>query len=224
MPISPDEITRKEFLPTTDGYDRQEVRAFLEIVAADQKRLLDKIESLTPDADDVAEVGSQVAAVLQRAGHLAETMTAEAEQKAAVTRRRVEEESEMLRSATSEAVERLRQEAEQYSYEVRVAAERAAREQQFNAADKVGRLLAGEAAVREKLYALETTLQAMRGDLSAAAESVLPEMKDIGRPLPPAPPPEDRPAVIDLREEPVALGTSHSREANGSPSNGVHQH
>jgi DivIVA domain-containing protein len=220
MPISPDEITRKEFLPSPDGYDREEVQAFLRIVAADQHRLLDRIEELTPTDDGVAEVGTEVAAVLKRAGDLARNLTTEAEERAAATRRRVEEESQMLRNATAEAVDRLRQEAEQYSYEVRVAAERTAREQQFNAADKVGRLLAGEAAVREKLYALETTLQAMRGDLRDAAESVLPEMKDIGRPLPPAPP-EDRPAVIDLREEPVALGTS-GREPNGKPANGVH--
>ena len=120
----------------------------------------------------------------------------------------------MLRNATAEAVDRLRQEAEQYSYEVRIVADRSSREHQLQAADRVGRLLAGESAVREKLYALETTLQSMRGDLRGATEAVLPEMRNVPPPLPRMPR-DEAVSVIDLREDPVAIG------ANGAPSNGA---
>ncbi len=217
MPISPEEIHRKEFFVSREGYDREEVRAFLQLVANDQRILLERIESLTASPEQAGDVGSEAAAVLARAGELAERLTTEAEENARATRAQVEEEAAMLRRATEEAVERLRQEAEQYSYEVRITAERAAREQQLQAADRVGRLLAGESNVREKLYALETTLQAMRGDLRAAAEGVLPEMKNIGRPLPPAPP-EEPAQVIDLRDDPVAIGANGGRDSNnGAP-------
>ena len=217
MPISPEEIKQKEFFALRDGgYDPEEVRAFLELVANDQRILLDRIESLTSSPERMGDVGSEVAAVLQRAGEIADRLTSDAESNARTTRSKVEEEAAMLRSATAEAADRLRQEAEQYSYEVRITAERAAREQQLQAADRVGRLLAGESAVREKLYALETTLQGMRGDLRDAAENVLPEMKNIGRPLPPAPP-EEPAKVIDLREDPVAIGANSGGESSNAP-------
>ena len=217
MPISPEEIKQKEFFVARDGgYDREEVRAFLELVANDQRILLDRIESLTSAPERMGDVGREVTAVLQRASEIADRLTGDAENNARTTRSRVEEETAMLRSATAEAVDRLRQEAEQYSYEVRITAERAAREQQLQAADRVGRLLAGESAVREKLYSVETMLQAMRGDLREAAEKVLPEMKNIGRPLPPAPPKEPA-QVIDLREDPVAIGANGSNESNNVP-------
>lgn len=220
MPISPEEISQKQFFNSGDGYDREEVDSFLEVVAADQRALLERIESLSGSADRFGEVGPQVAAVLQRAGDLAERVTSEAELKALETRRRVEEESDMLRKATAEAVDRLRQEAEQYSYEVRIAAERSSREQQLQAADRVGRLLSGESNVREKLYALETTLQAMRGDLREAAETVLPEMRNVAPPLPPTTSQEEPASIIDLREDPVAIGPNATRPSRTLPTNG----
>lgn len=216
MPISPEEITSKEFFVSGDGYDREEVKEFLELVANDQRILLERIESLTASPERLGDAGAEVAVVLKRAAELADRLTNEAEVNARTTRSRVEEEAATLRTTTAEAVDRMRQEAEQYSFEVRTRAERAAREQQLHAADRVGRLLAGESTVREKLYALETTLQAMRGDLRDAAETVLPEMKNIGRPLPPAPPGET-PRVIDLREDPVAIGANGSHEQNAGP-------
>ncbi|MDQ4145139.1 MAG: DivIVA domain-containing protein [Actinomycetota bacterium] len=218
MPITPEEIAGKQFFPSTDGYDKDEVRAFLEVVAADQRALLERIESLLGKGD-ASDTGAEVGAVLQKAAELSERMTRQAEEKALETRKRLEEESDMLRKATAEATSRLRQEAEQYSYEVRVAAERAAREQQLEAADRIGRLLAGESTVRERLYALETTLQAMRGDLREAAEAVLPEIKQITPPMPPLPKAKRSSSapVIDLRDDPpVGASRSGTARTNGS--------
>lgn len=218
MPLAPEDIARKEFFSSTDGYDRDEVRTYLDVVAADQRALLDRIEALSARSDDIGEVGSEVASVLRQAQDLADSMTRDAHYKAIEVREKAEEESRLLRTATAEAAEKLRQEAEDYAYEVRTAAERVAREQQLYAADRVGRLLAGESSVRERLYSLEVTLQGMRGELKEAAETVLPELSNVPAPLPPSAPTfepsaqvraEESPTVIDLRSD-RALG------ANGS--------
>ncbi len=215
MPLSPGDIANKDFFSAPDGYDRAEVRAYLQMVAADQRALLERLEALPATSEALGEVGSEVAVVLQQARALADRMTQEAHEKAVELRERAEEESRGLRSATSEATERFRQEAEDYAYEVRNAAERAAREQQLHAADRVGRLLAGESSVRERLYSLEITLQGMRGELKEAAEAVLPEVAKVPPPLPPTFEPStkvqtEEPPVIDLREGQVS-------SANGSP-------
>ena len=216
MPLTPNDIAQKEFFRAPDGYDRDEVRAYLAMIAADQRALVERIEALEARTDGTADVGAEVATVLQQARELADRMTSEAHHKAVELRDRAEEEARLLRSATGEAAEKLRQEAEDYAYEVRNAAERAAREQQMHAADRVGRLLAGESSVRERLYSLEITLQGMRGELKEAAEAVLPEVSNVPPPLPPTFEPsaqvrtEERPPVIDLREDRVGTG-------NGAP-------
>lgn len=216
MPLRPDDIVHKEFFRAPDGYDRAEVRAYLEMIAADQRALLERLESLEGKGDGTVDVGAEIAVVLQQARELADRMTREAHHKAVALRESAEEEAQGLRAATGEAAEKLRQEAEDYAYEVRTVAERAAREQQLHAAERVGRLLAGESSVRERLYALEITLQGMRGELKEAAEAVLPEVSNVPPPLPPTFEPsaqvrtEERPAVIDLREDRVS-------SANGGP-------
>lgn len=208
MPVSPQDVSNREFFPAKDGYDRDEVRAFLGVLARDQQALLDRIQSLENQDDDLEGIGHQISAVLQNANQAAESLTGEAEARAAETRRRVEDEAALLRQATADSTDRLKEEAEQYAFDVRTAAERAAREQQVQTADRVGRLLAGESTVRERLYSLEITLQSMRGELKGAAENVYPELAHAA----PPPPLPEQPrksltseeskgiSVIDLRE------------------------
>ncbi len=222
MSLSLQEITGKQFFASSDGYDKAEVTAFLEVIASDQQALLDRIEELSRSSEGVDGIGAEVARVLQSARDTSDQLVCKAEESALETRRRLEDEAEMLRSATAQATDRLRQDAEQYSYEVRIAADRAAREQQLEVADRIGRLLAGESTVRERLFALENTLQAMRGDLKDAAEAVLPEIRQIVPPLPPAPPTrvQDEPlSLIDLRDDRVPIGSGGNGGSNGS--NGV---
>ena len=213
MPISPEEITGKEFLRARDGYDRDEVRAYLSVVAADQRALIERIEALETRPDGLSEVGAEVAAVIQRAHEVADQVTHEARVIAVQTREGAEDDSRLLRDETAAASEKLRQEAEDYAYEVRTAAERAARELHTQVAERVGRLLAGESTVRERLYALELTLQAMRGELSDAAETVLPELSRVPPRLPLADTTaevraEEPASVIDVRDE-QAIGSSN---------------
>lgn len=172
MPISPQEISNREFFPAKDGYDKDEVRAFLGVVGRDQRALMDRIQSLENADDELDGIGSQIASVLQNANQAAENVTEQADARATEVRRRAEDEAALLRQATADSTDRLKEEAEQYAFDVRTAAERVARQQQVQTADRVGRLLAGESTVRERLYSLEITLQGMRGELKGAAESV----------------------------------------------------
>ena len=46
MALGPDEIETKEFLVTLRGFDKEEVRSFLQIVAAEHRTALERIEEL----------------------------------------------------------------------------------------------------------------------------------------------------------------------------------
>jgi DivIVA domain-containing protein len=215
MPVSPQEIAHREFFTSRNGYDKEEVRAFLNVVARNQSDLLDRVNTLASQGDGIGDMANEVTAVLQNAGETAERLVREAEAKAAEIRVRAEEEADGLRRATADSTDRLKEEAEQYAYDVRTSAERAARDQQVQTVDRVGRLLAGESSVRERLYALELTLQSIRGELKGAAEDVYPELSGATRSLPEQPPAPlqveegNGPPVIDLRENSKA-------NANGS--------
>lgn len=215
MPVSPQEIAHREFFAAKNGYDKDEVRAFLNVLARDQRELLDRVQALTDKGDEFAGLGGEISLILQQAGETAERLVSEAKAKAAEVRGRAEEEAHLLRKATEDSTDRLKEEAEQYAFEVRTAAEKAAREQQVNTVERVGRLLAGESTVRERLYSLELTLQGIRGELKGAAEGVYPELTNLAPPAAPESPPalraDDSPSVpvIDLRDD------RHS-QANGS--------
>ena len=216
MPISPEEIAGKEFFRTAGGYDRAEVQAYLSVIAADQRALLQRIESLEGRQDGLYEVGPEAASVLQRASEIADRLTHEARVEAVQVREQAEDEAQFLRDETAIDTEKLRQEAEDYAFEVRTAAERAAREQHTQVADRVGRLLVGESSVRERLYSLEITLQAMRGELSEAAETVMPELSQV----PPRPPLPDATAKVRA-EEPSSVIDLRDDRVVGSKTNGA---
>lgn len=71
MPIPADEIATKQFLTALRGYDRADVDAFLQVVAAEQRRLLARIEELEQPASggsvDDDDGGHQLTAALEAA-------------------------------------------------------------------------------------------------------------------------------------------------------------
>ena len=205
MSITPSDVAAKEFFDSSDGYDKDEVRAFLQSVAREQEALRAEIERLRSSEGDLGRVGTEVANVLRSAGERADDLTRAAEQRARATREQAEQEARELRRATVEATARLREEADRYAEETRSSADRSARDQQMATAERIGRLLTGESRLRERLYNLEVTLQGMRGDLSDAAEAIYPDVASIEAPRPtasngsngaPLPLP-----VIDVRDE-----------------------
>jgi DivIVA domain-containing protein len=69
VPIPADEIATKQFLTGLRGYDRAEVDAYLQVVAAEQRRLLARIEELERPAagGSVDDHGHQLTAALEGA-------------------------------------------------------------------------------------------------------------------------------------------------------------
>lgn len=219
MGYTPTEIEEREFLTSAGGYDKEEVRAFLAAIAREHARLSERLRELEQN-DPVNGLGPRVAEILETAEIAARNARAAADAEAKATRERAEVEASTLRGATEQATTKLREEAEQYAFEVRSAAERAAREQQAAVADRVGRVLTGESQVRERLFALEVTLQSLRGDLQTSSEELYPEIAavkavlDSGKTKDPEPSLE-APRVIDLRESPSVVPPA-PRSGNGS--------
>lgn len=221
MAYTPREIEEREFLTSAGGYDKEEVRGFLAALAREHARLNERLQELERN-DPVTDLGPRVADILQSADTAARNARAAADAEAKATRERAEEEAASLRAAVEHSTDKLRSEAEQYAFDIRSAAERAVREQQAAVADRVGRVLTGESQVRERLYALEVTLQSLRADLQAGSEELYPEIAAVQSVLDSArnngleSGAEAAPRAIDLRESPSVVPPA-PRAENGSP-------
>ncbi len=178
MALSPIQIEEREFLTSAGGYDREEVRGFLASIAREHKRLRERLQELELN-DPVHGLGPRVADILETAETAANNMRSSAEADAKALRERAEGEASALRAATEQATAKLREEAEQYAFDVRTSADRALREQQAAVADRVGRVLTGESHVRERLYALEVSLQTLRADLQGSSDQLYPEIAAV---------------------------------------------
>ena len=176
MPFSPEEVEEKDFLVTLRGYDKDEVRAFLQAVAADYKATLDASKHAGQVSGDAfASLGQEVGHVLQTAKESAEAVRRKAEEEAAALRARAEQEANGVRDAAGKAAKRLTEEAEQYAVGVRASADRDATERIRETTRRVERLQTTEAKLRQRLYSLETMLHAIRQDIESAQESDLEE-------------------------------------------------
>src|SRR5579864_1891562 len=90
MPLSPEDIESKRFMPDIRGYDRTEVDAFLGEVAAHyrdlERRLKDAQDALQRagrDGDRFENLGEDVASVLRAATDEADRLKASAREEAA---------------------------------------------------------------------------------------------------------------------------------------------
>ncbi len=118
MALTPEEIGEKEFLVGLRGYDKDEVRAFLQQVSAEVRRAAEAAETAaetaTPDATDAApaegtapaepaptdwaNVGEEIAAVLRTAHEQATTLRADAQRDVAALRSQAEDDAEAKRA------------------------------------------------------------------------------------------------------------------------------
>lgn len=188
MPFSPEEIEKKDFLLTLRGYDKEEVRAFLEAVASDYEALSEAARKDVPE-EAYEEIGREIGSVMQAAKESAIQMKRQAEADATEFRVRAEKEATRIRDAATNASKRLHDEADGYSTEVRAKAEGYATElhakadrystevrakAEKEAADKIRdsrnrleQLQATEAKVRQRLYSLEAAIKNLRQELDA---------------------------------------------------------
>jgi cell division initiation protein len=161
--LTPEEIKGADFSVALRGYDRQEVEAFLEDVAAEVSLLKESSERAHQ------AVGEELGQLLQQAKDVADKVLSDAQSEAAA----------LLQGAANEAAG-LREEAEAYAKQVRVEADGEAAstraeadqdaEQRISAADnKVRELNAGEAETRERIRALRVELEEVAKSLQQLA-------------------------------------------------------
>ena len=166
VPFSPEEIQTKEFLLTLRGYDKEEVRAFLQSVASDYATLKKAADASDEVPDNAYEmIGREVGTVIQVAKDSAREMKRKAEEDATQARMRADQEAARIREAAQNAATRLRDEADQYATEIRASAEKEAADKIRESHKKLERLQSTEAKVRQRLYSLEAMIQNLRQEL-----------------------------------------------------------
>lgn len=198
MAMYSDDISGREFVVAQEGYDRGEVRAYLEVIAREQQALRDEIASLRGDHRDEGDIGSEIANLLETARATAEEATRQAAEEADAIRMRAEQDADSLRQATIDASDRAREEADLYAFETRANADRETREKLRETNARIEALLEGASSVRDRLFGIDATLVGLRSELKQAAESLDPSVEKVKLAATPPPPPP--PAVIDLRE------------------------
>lgn len=183
MAFSPKEIEEKDFLVTLRGYDKEEVKAFLQALAADYAEAL-KAAGNTSGGPSYKAWGREMADLLQQAHEAAERITRKASEEAGAARARAEDEAGRLREAARNAGARLTEDAERHATELRSEAERYAREVRASADTEAEQRLAEangrvqelqdtENKIRERLQSLESILGSMRTTLQPDEAEVI---------------------------------------------------
>jgi hypothetical protein len=190
MSIYPDDIGAREFLVVPEGYDRDEVRTYLEVLAREQGALRAEIDALRAELADEGDVGSEIASVLSAAEAAAEEAVRLAVKEAEELRGRAQDDSERLRKATVAASDKVRDEADREAARAREKAELDAKRKVEDVSARVEALLEGAVKVRDRLYGLDAILGSVRSEVAEAAGAL-----DA-----PAHEPLETEKTIDLRE------------------------
>jgi vacuolar-type H+-ATPase subunit H len=191
-----DDLATREFVVRQEGYDRDEVRAFLEVAARNQRALQDEIAGLREQQTTGEDVGGEIAGLLQNARTLADEIMRKAREEAQEIRLRAEDDAELLRQSTIDASDRAREEADLYAFETRAKADREAADKLRTTNERVEALLDGAGTVRDVLYGIDTLLVGVRNEIASAADA----LDSAGGAKAAQPPPPPPPAVIDLTE------------------------
>ncbi|MEA2447935.1 MAG: DivIVA protein [Actinomycetota bacterium] len=208
VPFSAEEIRGKDFLLTLRGYDKEEVRAFLDAVASDYKAMADDVRTKEEVPDNAYEqLGREVGTVIQAAKQSATDMKRQAETDAAELRMRADKEAARIRDAATNAAKRLRDEVDKYAIEVRAGAEKEAADKIRDSHRRLERLQSTESKVRQRLYSLEAMIQNLRQELDvqeAAGDGIQLTAEDA--------PAVDEP--VEEKAKPVTNGANASRRAD----------
>jgi DivIVA domain-containing protein len=132
MALTSEEIATKEFLTGLRGYDKDEVRSFLQTVAGEFESAGRGAEAAPAPAapaagaaagGDWSNLGDEIAAVLRTAHDQAATLRGEAETEAAKLRGDAQSETSKLRADAEADAARLRDEAQSETSKLRADAE-----------------------------------------------------------------------------------------------------
>jgi cell division initiation protein len=157
---SNEELEKTTFSTALRGYDRDEVDAFVRMVAQEMRELhhgrTEKIyESL----------GEEMGGLLQHARDSAEAMTREAEEQAAATRAQAEADAQRTREESLTHARDLQQRAEQEASETRAEAEGDASRRIAEATERVRELEGVEGRARARINSLLEELDSIINNL-----------------------------------------------------------
>ncbi len=172
MPISPDEIQTKEFDRGTRGYDKDQVRAFLDSVASDYRAALrlGNYEAVGEEVGRILQtVNDSASALRSKATSEAEEIMANAEGEAAKVKSQAEVEAQGLRDHTNQQIKELIEEAERRVVEMD-AKVRKETEARIRAADqRVETLRQAERDLRGRLERAREMLTSIEDQLDSGA-------------------------------------------------------
>ncbi len=166
MPLSPEEISNRDFLVALRGYDKAEVEAFLRDVASQYADLMAEVvrareEASTgsvPAADPFLDLGDHVASLMRTASEAAAQLRTEAEQEATSIRTGAQEEAAHAAAEARlelDAASELRAQAEREAAQLRAAA----REEVARIRNEAGQMLD---AARETRATVEREAKELR--------------------------------------------------------------
>jgi DivIVA domain-containing protein len=169
---SPDQIRRREFVTTRRGYDPEQVRDYLEQLAAQMERLgtmarearmqadaAQRAQAETPQADPYEELGRRMSNLFRTAEQEAERIGRESRAEA----------EEIIREARAEAG-RIRLDAQARAEEARDAADRALREARERADRTLAGLTTRRDALVQQLAAMQERLLGVARELEVAID------------------------------------------------------
>jgi cell division initiation protein len=157
--VSPEAIEKTDFPTSLRGYDKEEVDAYLRMVAAEHRKLLEASRTARTGSDKpYHRLGEDVGELLQHAKDSSDRLKERAEEDAA----RVREEAKKVAKETKEK-------ARKDAKEIREAAHYEASERIKDAQRGVDELRKTEAAISERLEEMRAGLRAVLEQLDGAA-------------------------------------------------------
>ena len=154
------DLTRVEFATAMRGYDKDEVDAFLQELAAEQNRIVAELAQAQKTAEKAhQELGEEMGDLLQHAKDVSAGMIKKGEEQAAE-----------IKEKARRAAERVLAEAERKGEELRRAAETDAVARIRNAQEQVRSLQQVEAGVREQMQDLRSTLASLDRQVEEASQ------------------------------------------------------
>jgi DivIVA domain-containing protein len=113
MAFSPEEIATKEFITSLRGYDTDEVRAFLKVIADDYRRVLHGV--VEAEVEAASDTGLELKELLDQARADAERLKAETEKERRAVLAAAAKEAADLRAEASDTLEAAGRKAERLS-------------------------------------------------------------------------------------------------------------
>lgn len=198
MPLSPDEIQNKEFDQAMRGYEKEQVRAFLNTVSSDYRAALrlGNYEAVGEEVGRILQtVNDSAAALRQKATSEAEEILSQAEAEAksmrdsaagdaAKLKNQAEVEAQGLRDHTNQQVKELTQEAERRVVELEAQVRKETEERIREADQRVEMLRQAERDLRGRLDRAKEMLASITDQLdeSSGDRAPAPETESVSLP------------------------------------------